>query len=95
MPNPIAVILRFNGDPDDLLARFEQALNSWTEAQGDDRKPPTFFAICTREEGIVLVTAWQDEDDHKAFRKQMMPRLHAAGVARPEIHEQLRIARIG
>jgi hypothetical protein len=46
MSNPIAVILRFNGDPDDLLGRFEQARKSWIETQGDGNNPPTFFAIC-------------------------------------------------
>jgi hypothetical protein len=95
MSNPIAVILRFSGDPDDLLERFEQAGKSRTEAQGSDYNPPIFFAACRADDGIVLVTGWDAEDDHKAFRKQMMPNLHAAGVGRPTGHEQLGIARLG
>jgi hypothetical protein len=95
MSNPIAVILRFSGDPDDLLERFEQARMSWTEGQGTGYRPPIFFATCRAEDGIVLVTGWDAEDDHKAFRKQMMPYLHAAGVGRPTGHEQLGIARLG
>ena len=95
MSNPIAVILRFQGAPDDLFGRFEQARESWIAAQGDAFRPPAFFAICKEEEGIVLVSGWEHEDDHKAFRKQMMPHLHAAGVARPNDHEQLPIARLG
>jgi len=85
MSNPISVILRFNGDPHDLLGRFEQARKSWIEAQDEGYNPATFFAICKAEDGIVLVTGWEAEEDHKAFRKQMMPhltRLALAGQAR-------------
>ena len=95
MSNPIAVILRFNGDPDDLLERFEHARKSWTEARCNGYSPPIFFATCRAQDGIVLVTGWEAEEDHKAFRKQMMPYLHAAGVGRPPAHEQLGIARLG
>lgn len=95
MPNPLAVILRFNGDPDDLLERFEQARKSWIETQGESYHPPTFFAVCKAEDGIVLVSGWEAEEDHKAFRKQMMPHLHTAGIGRPGAHEHLGIARLG
>ncbi|MGI8805290.1 MAG: hypothetical protein ACR2IN_06315 [Thermoleophilaceae bacterium] len=95
MSNPIAVILRFNGEPDDLLCRFEQARKAWIETQYDGYHPPTFFAICKAEDGIVLVTGWEAEEDHKAFRKQMMPHLQRAGIGRPKAHEQLGIARLG
>lgn len=95
MPHPIAVILRFEGDNDDLLGRFEQARKSWTEARGDGPNPPTFFAVCRADDGIVLVSGWEAEEDHKAFRKQMMPHLHAAGVSRPTAHEHLGIHRLG
>jgi heme-degrading monooxygenase HmoA len=95
MSDPIAVILRFSGDPADLLGRFEQARKSWIEAQDDGYNPPIFFAICKAEDGIVLVSGWEAEEDHKAFRKQMMPHLQAAGIGRPEAHEHLGIARLG
>jgi len=95
MSNPISVILRFNGDPDDLLGRFEHARKSWIETQDEGYNPPTFFAICKAEDGIVLVTGWEADEDHKAFRKQMMPHLHAAGISRPSAHEHLGIARLG
>jgi hypothetical protein len=95
MSSPIAVILRFNGNPDDLLQRFELARKSWTEAQGNGNSTPIFFATCRAEDGIVLVTGWEADRDHQAFRKQMMPYLHAAGLDRPTGHEQLGIARLG
>lgn len=95
MPNPIAVILRFDGEPDALLERFEQARKWWIEARADGYDPPTFFAVCKAEDGIVLLSSWEAEEDHRAFRKQMMPHLQAAGVGRPKAHEQLDIARLG
>jgi hypothetical protein len=95
MSNPIAVILRFSGDPNDLLGRFEQARKSWIEAQRDGYNPPTFFAICNADDRIVVLSGWEAEEDHKTFAKQMMPHLHAAGVGRPTAHEQLEITRLG
>lgn len=94
MSNPIAVIIRFNGDPPDLLGRFEQAWKSWTEAQGDGYKPPAFFATCQADEGIVVLSGWENEEAHKAFRTQIGPHLQAAGMGKPDDHEHLRIARL-
>ncbi len=94
MSDPIAVIIRFNGDSDDLLGRFEQARRSWTEAQDDGYNPPAFFAVCRAKEGIVIVTGWQAEEDHKAFREQMGAHLEAAGMGRPDAHEHLAIATV-
>ncbi len=95
MADPIAVILRFKGDSDDLVERFEQALKARIEAQGERGNPPIFFAVCATGDGVALITGWEAEEDHKGFRKQMMPHLHAAGIARPEAHEQLPIVRLG
>jgi hypothetical protein len=95
MSSSIALILRFSGDPDELVERFEQARKSWIEAQGKRYSPPIFFATCRAEDGVVLLAGWEAEEDHKAFRKQMMPYLHAAGLDRPTGHEQLGIARLG
>ena len=39
MADPIAVIIRFSGEPDDLLERFEQARRLWIEAQDADYEP--------------------------------------------------------
>jgi hypothetical protein len=93
--DPVAVILRFNGDPDDLHKRFEQARASWIEAQGDDVSSPMFFAICKAKAGIVLLTSWETGEDHKAFSRGIRPHLEAAGVRRPEQHEHLPIAQLG
>jgi hypothetical protein len=36
MADPITVIIRFNGDQDELLERFERARRLWIDAQRGD-----------------------------------------------------------
>jgi hypothetical protein len=36
MADPVAVIIRFNGDPDELFERFERARRLWIDAQDGD-----------------------------------------------------------
>jgi hypothetical protein len=55
MADPIAVIIRFNGDPDDLFERFERARRLWIEAQDGDYDRPAFYAVCKADDGIVVV----------------------------------------
>jgi len=42
MSDPIAVIMRFHGDPADLIDRFERARRLWIDAQGEGYGPPLF-----------------------------------------------------
>jgi hypothetical protein len=95
MSDPIAVIVRFNGDPDDLAERFERARQSWVEAQNGDYNAPAFYAVCKSEEGIVIVDAWHTDEDHKAFGRRMEPHLEAAGMAGPDHLEHLWIDKLG
>lgn len=95
MSDPIAVIVRFNGDPDDLLGRFEQARKSWIEAQDDGYNPPAFYAVCKTAEGIVVVDGWETDEDHKAFGHRMGPHLQAVGMGMPHDSEHLWIAKLG
>lgn len=95
MTDPMAVIVRFHGDPDDLLRRFEQARTVWIEAQGSDCDAPVLYAICMAEKGIVVVTGWADEEHHRVFRRQMGPHLRAVGMKMPDEHEHLRMGRCG
>src|SRR5688572_5938274 len=94
MQDPIAVIVRFYGDPDDLLDRFERARQSWVDAQ-TDYKPPVFYAVCKDEKGIVLIDGWETDADHKAFGRNMGPHLEAAGMGNPDHLEHLWISRLG
>jgi hypothetical protein len=95
MSGPIAVIVRFNGDPDDLCERLEVARRSWVEAQGGDYNPPAFYAVCKTEDGVVLVDGWETDADHKAFGRNMGPHLEAAGMGSPDDLEHMWIAKLG
>jgi hypothetical protein len=93
--DPIAVIVRFNGEPDDLLARFESARRLWIEAQGDDYNRPVFYAACKTSDGIVIINGWETKADHEAFGRLMGPHLRAVGIGHPDQHEHLSIEKLG
>jgi hypothetical protein len=59
--DPVAVIIRFNGDPDKLFERFERARRLWIDAQDGEYDPPAFYAACKTDEGIVVVTGWETD----------------------------------
>ena len=94
MSDPIASIVRFSGEPDDLLERFERACQLWAEAQ-DGYTPPAFYAACRTDDGIAIVTGWKSVADHEAFGRRMGPHLEAAGMGKPDRHEHLRIEKLG
>lgn len=94
MADPTAVIVRFPGDPDDLLERFETARRRWIEAQDHDPQP-VFYAACKTGDGIVVINAWETQAAHHAFGHGLAPHLEAAGIARPENVERLAIDKLG
>jgi hypothetical protein len=83
MADPTAVILRFNGDPDDLLQRFEQARRLWIEAQDGDYERPAFYAARKTDAGIVVLSGWETGAAHQAFGHRMRPHLEAVGMGGP------------
>jgi hypothetical protein len=95
LSDPTAVILRFEGNPDDLIERFEKARQLWIDAREDDYSPPAFYAACKTKAGIVIVTGWPTDEAHKAFGRDMRPHLEAVGMGRPDGHEHLRIEKLG
>lgn len=95
MADPIAVIIRFAGDPGDLLERFERARRLWIEAHAGDYNGPVFYAACKTDEGIAIVNGWQSVADHRAFAHRMRPHLEAVGIGMPDRHEHLPIEKLG
>jgi hypothetical protein len=95
MSDPITMIVRFSGDPDDLLDRFEKARRLWIEAQDDDYKRPVFHAVCRTGDGIVVINGWETTADHRAFGRRMAPHLQAVGLGRADKHEHLSIEKLG
>ena len=95
MADPIAVIVRFKGDPDDLFERFERARQLWIDAQDGAYDPPAFYALCKDDDGIVLVDGWETDAAHKAFGRNMGPHLEAVGLGDPDHLEHLWISKLG
>ena len=95
MSEPTAVILRFDGDPDDLMERYEHARQEWIDAHHGDYTAPIFYAACKSKQGIVIVTAWPTNEAHKAFGRSLRTHLEAVGIGRPDVHEHLRIEQLG
>jgi hypothetical protein len=91
----ISVIIRFSGDPDDLLERFERVRRMWIEAQADDYERPAFYAACKADDGIAIVTGWESAAAHRAFGQQLHPHIEAAGMGAPDRIERMRIEKFG
>jgi hypothetical protein len=95
MAVPIAVTIRFSGDPDDLLERFERARRRWIEAQESDYERPAFYAACKTDDGIVIVSGWDSALAHRAFGHGIEPQVDAVGMARPDHIDRMRIEKLG
>lgn len=91
----VAVIVRFDGDPDDLLERFERARRRWVEAQPDDYEPPAFYAACRTDGGIAIISGWQTDAAHEMFGHRMARHLEAVGLGRPDRVERMPIEKLG
>lgn len=95
MADPIAVIIRFGGDPDDLLDRFERARRLWIEAQDGDYERPEFYAACKTDNGIAIVNTWQTAASHRAFGERMRLHIDAVGMGAPHQIERMPIKQLG
>jgi hypothetical protein len=94
MADPIAVIIRFKGDPDDLLERFERARQSWIEEHDGDYERPIFYAACKTDQGIAIVSGWKTAIAHRAFGQRIHPDIHAAGMSTPDRIERMRVQKL-
>ena len=96
MADPVAVTIRFSGDPADLLERFERARRLWVEAQDDgDYERPLFYAACRTGDGIAVANCWETALAHRAFGQGMHPHINAVGMRAPDEIERMRIAKLG
>ena len=95
MAEPLAVTIRWRGDSDELLDRFERARESWIDAQGESYERPLFYAACRTDEGIAIVTVWENAQAHRAFGQGLHAHIDAAGLGPPERIERMRVERVG
>jgi hypothetical protein len=105
---PIAVIVRFYGDPDDLADRFGRARQMWIDAQDADYGRPVFYAACKQREhprggsrarqtetGLVVVTVWDSLAAQMAFNHRLRPHLEAVGMGVPDRIDHLWVDELG
>lgn len=95
MADALAVIIRFGGDPDDLLQRFERARGLWIAAQDGDYERPVFYAACKTDAGIAIVSAWETAVSHRAFGQGLHTQIDAVGMPMPDQIERMRIDKLG
>jgi hypothetical protein len=95
MAGPIAMIIRFTGDPDDLSERFESARRLWIEAQDGEYERPLFYAACKADDGIAIVNCWETAVAHRAFGQGIHPHVDAVDLGTPGQIERMRIAKLG
>ena len=91
----LAVTIRFRGDPEELLERFERARQMLIEAQDGDYERPVFYAAGRTDEGIAIVSAWETAVGHRAFGQGLHAQIDAAGLPAPDRIERERIAKLG
>ena len=95
MAKPLAVIIRFKGDPDDLLERFERARQLWIDGQDGDYEPPVFYAACKSENGIAIVSGWDSAVAHRAFGEGLHAHIEAAGLGVPAGIDRMQVEKLG
>ena len=95
MADPIAVIIRFSGDPEELLERFEQARQLWIEAQNSNYERPLFYAACKTGQGIAVISVWQTAVAHRAFGQGLHAHIDAVGMGAPDEIERIRVETVG
>ena len=95
MADPLAVIIRFTGDPDDLFEGFERARRSWIEGRAGDYERPLFYAASKTDEGLAVLSVWQTAVAHRAFGQGLHAHIDAAGMANPDRIERMRVEKLG
>jgi hypothetical protein len=91
----LTVIIRFSGDPDDLLEGFERARQMWIAAQAGAYERPVFYAACRTDDGIAVVNSWEDAQAHRAFGQGMHAWIDTVGMTPPDQIERMRVAKLG
>ena len=95
MAKQLAVIIRFTGDPDELLERFELSRRQWIDHQQPDYERPAFYAACKTGDGIAIVSAWESAIGHRAFGQGLHRHIEAVGLAPPDRIERMPIETLG
>ena len=93
MANQAAMMIRFNGDPDELLRRYLSARDHWLETRDPGCNPPMLHAVLSGENGIVVINGFPDVQQAHMFGRSMGACMKQAGL-RPAGHERSRIEKL-
>jgi hypothetical protein len=88
----VMVILRFPGEVDELLERWERAVQRWQELYPDSRLPAS-IASEAENGGLVVVNVFGSDEDHLRFGQKMGTPLREVGLDTPGM-EHLAVRRI-
>ena len=95
MATQLAVIIRFTGDSDDLLERFERVRQRWIADQDGDYERPAFYAACRTDDGIAIVSGWETASGHRAFGQGLHAHLDAVGMSAPTAIQRMKVGTLG
>jgi hypothetical protein len=95
MADPLAVVIRFKGDVEELSEACERLRRAWIDAQDGDYDRPLFYAVCRTREGIEILSAWSTTAAHRAFGQGLHTGIEAAGMPMPDEIERMPIVKLG
>jgi len=78
----VMVILRFPGEVDELLEKWERAVQRWQDLYPDSRLPAS-IAAAGEKGGLVVVNVFGSEEDHLLFGEKMGTPLREVGLDTP------------
>jgi hypothetical protein len=83
MAEPVMVIIRFAGDVDEVLPRWEQAVKLWQEQFGSEYRLPATVVAEGESGGLVVVNVFATDQDHLNFGQNMGGPMAAVGLTGP------------
>ena len=79
MAEPVMVILRFAGDVEEVLPRWEQAVKLWQEQFGSEYRLPATVVAEGENGELVVVNVFATDQDHRTSGRTWVARWRLLG----------------
>jgi len=90
-----ATIVRFPGNPDDLIPRYAEGLRRFSAAHPDIRPETMFLGRSdATPNALVVVLLWPPGVDHGVLGGFLLPHLKELGLERPSV-DHLTVGTVG
>ncbi len=90
-----ATIVRFPGNPDDLIPRYAEGLRRFSVAHPGIRPATIFLGRSdVTENALVVVVLWPQGIDHGVLGDFLLPQLKELGLERPSV-DHLAVETVG